>query len=272
MTLNELQPQIVRAMHSSLQPMKLLATFGMLLLIGILFVFFNAMGLETFEWAKSCLKFISWFLSCGIVLSCGSFFIRIYREEVNQRKIDMKEVLQKSLTDIPQAFLYLAPIILCYLVLWFMLGAFLLMKATPAIGDFFGSIFASAPFLFNVGTIVLSIACAGLVYFIPPLLAFKNEPESLSPSALLQEVWKNPIHELPLLLIALTPLIASLLILFGAAGLTDEFYAINLPSMYVAIRAFFVMVPFMALLAPSVLFFFNFSAEAYVMRKKNHHD
>ena len=78
----------------------------------------------------------------------------------------------------------------------------------------------------------------------------------------------DPFANFVLIVIALLPLalIASLLII--AAVLTGSMCPDCHNSIQTVVKWFFIMIPFTAFLAPAVIFFFNFAAEAHALMQK----
>ncbi|MBX9743633.1 MAG: hypothetical protein K2X08_00290 [Chlamydiales bacterium] len=78
---------------------------------------------------------------------------------------------------------------------------------------------------------------------------------------------QSPFSSISLLLIGLIPLTLVALVLIGAGSLTHGHFMQG-ASWKVSLQWFFMMIPCAAILAPPMIFFFNFSVEAYHLRGK----
>jgi hypothetical protein len=74
--------------------------------------------------------------------------------------------------------------------------------------------------------------------------------------------------DVALLFIAIAPAWISFKILSVAAKLTYSLCFSGSTEVAFAFVSLFVMIPFCALMTPSVIFFFNFSTECYLMSEK----
>src|SRR5262245_8810734 len=128
MNFNHMQLMFNRAVSLSLTKKKFLLVFSVLLLCGVLVVFFRGLALDANEWFLMSLTFLPIFLCAGILLSTGIVLIRIYHDEIKKKKISYKETLSKSLEIMIGAAYFSIPIILSYLLLWMLLGVFFLLK------------------------------------------------------------------------------------------------------------------------------------------------
>lgn len=269
MTLSDIQQLFNRALALSFEKTKLLLASAILALCGVLVVFFQTLAIDASRWVGMSLVFIPLFLCAGVLLSAGILFIRIYHDEIKQRKVHYSDTLDRSWGDITLAFYSAVPVVLCYLIVWMALGVFVLLKETPGIGDFFGAILVFAPFLLNLSAILLALASLLLLYFFAPLIAFKGFDRTQLIPLFVKRVRFDVFYNLLFGVIALLPLLFCLSILVVALYLTGSLYA-QPPekALYHAIQSFFLMLPFVVLLSPAVIFFFNFSAEAHVYMQK----
>jgi len=103
---------------------------------------------------------------------------------------------------------------------------------------------------------------------VAPILAFKGF-NRIQVSKLLVKRFKYDIFSnLLLLFIALVPLFVVMGVLLGSAFLTGSLYDTSEKPVNTVLIWFFTMIPFTAILAPAVVFFFNFGAESHVMIMK----
>lgn len=268
MTLKDIQVIFNRALFFSFNKKKWLLTFLVLALCGLLAVFFRGLSLNANQWVVMSLTFLPIFLSAGILLSMGIYLIRVYYHEIKQKEFSYSEIFNKSWEVIIGASYVSVPLILSYLVLWMVMGIFVLLNEIPGLGNFFTVVLSFAPFLLNLSSLVLSLISLSLLFFVTPLIALKGLNRAQLSQILLKRFKSDIFSNLLLALVALTPLLFLVGFLILAAFLTGTLcYGCNTPT-YTILQWFFIMIPFTAILAPAVIFFFNFSAEAHVLLQR----
>lgn len=247
---------------------KLFLVFVVLILCGLLVVFFRGLAVGAGSWVKKSMTFLPIFLCAGVMLSAGIILIRIYHDELKNKPYSYREVLSKSWEIVIGASYFSIPIILCYLLLWMLMGVFLLLEQVPFVGVFFSVILAFAPFVLNLGSLVLCLLNISLLFFVTPALALKGLNGLKISKGLVNRFKHDIFSNLLLALIAVSPLFA-ILGLLTLAGLMSETGCLTCREpLFIVLRWFFIMIPFVAALAPAVIFFFNFAAESHVFLLK----
>jgi len=268
MTLKDIQLIFNRAFFFSFCKKKLLLAFSVLALCGIMAVFFRGLSINASQWVRMSLTFLPIFIAAGVLLSMGIFLIRIYHNEIKKKEVLYKEIFNKSWEIIIGASYFSVPLILVYLLLWMVMGIFVLLNEIPGLGDFFGVILSFAPFLLNLGSLVLCLLSLCLLFFVTPLLALKGLDRAQLSQILIKRVKRDVFSNLLLALVAILPLVFLVGFLVLAAVLTGTLcYRCDTPT-YTVLQWFFMMIPFTAILAPAVIFFFNFATEAHVLLQK----
>lgn len=257
-----------RALSLTFNKKKLFSVFLVLLLCGVLAVFFRGLATNAGQWFVLSLTFLPIFLCSGVLLATGIVLIRIYHNEVKNKALNYREIVANS-WDIILGSAYLTiPIILIYLLLWMLLGVFFLLNELPGIGTFFGVVLAFAPFLINLGSLILCVLSLSMLFFITPIVALKGLNGIQIAQTLSRRFQQDLFFNLSLATIATLPLLVILGLLTAAAALTGAVcYTCDHP-LYITLQWFFVMIPFTALLSPAVVFFFNFAAETHVLLQK----
>lgn len=268
-SINDIRSAFNRAFLLSFTKRKLLLTFCILALCGLMIVFARAISIYAGQWVAMSLTFLPFFLCSGVLLSTGILLIRVYHDEIKNKSVPLTEVFAKSWEVVIGASYFAIPIILGYLLLWMLLGIFFLLKEIPGIGDFFGIILAFGPFLINFGSLVLCLLCIAILYLLTPIIALRGlnriKVSQLAVYRLKGDVFSN----LLLAFIALLPLAFCLIILTIAAIMTGTVCYNCESSWHLSMQWFFIMIPFTALLTPAVVFFFSMSAEAHVLMVKS---
>ncbi|MFI0434673.1 MAG: hypothetical protein ACH350_02955 [Parachlamydiaceae bacterium] len=257
-----------RSLRLTFSKKKLLSVFCVLALSGLLVVFFRGLSLHAGQWVKLSLTFLPIFICTGILLSMGILLIRIYHDEVKGKEVNYLKTFSRSWKVAMAASYFAIPIIFAYLLLWMVLGIFVLLSEIPAVGEFFAAILAFGPFLINLSSLVLCLLSLGMLFFISPLIAFRGLEGGLVSHIIIKRLEKDGFANFILILMALLPLVLVVTLLILAAAMTGSLCFDCHHSLQTVIKWFFIMLPFTACLTPAVIFFFNFSAEAHVLMQK----
>jgi hypothetical protein len=248
--------------------MKLSLTFLILTVCGLFIVFFQGLGIQSTPWVKLCLRFLPLFLSGMILMSLGVILIRAYYNEVKQREVNLKRILLSSWGAMVAPIGFIVPLLLSYLILWLILGIFVLLYEIPLMGAFFEIIFSFGPFVVQLASILLcTILLVGLFY-VTPMIALKGMHGSVVYPHFFKRLHTDMFSHLFLLFIGIIPLLITLGILSFAVYLSGLFYSSTAHPMYSIVQNFFIMIPFSAVLTVPVVFFFNFSAESHALLHK----
>ena len=271
MNFNTIAPLFRRAWSSVFSIQKSLLTFSALTLCGLLCIFFGGIAAHRGAWMTQTLLFLPIFLSIGILIPLGILLIRIYHHEVKHKKVFFRSLFLTSWGKLLHASALSLPFVLIHLILSLLIGCFLLFQEIPLLGSFLSILLGFIPFLIYLATLVLLCAGLLLLFIGSSFLALREESEQSLALLALKRLRTDPWGNISLLILGLVPLGISLLFLLPslhwASALTLE-PATHLGSM---LSAFFLMLPFSALLSPGVIFFFQFAAEAHAFfqRQKN---
>ncbi|KAF3363075.1 Uncharacterized protein PHSC3_000260 [Chlamydiales bacterium STE3] len=266
MNLSNIQFIFNRAFAKSFSFKKNLLTFAVLALFGVFIVFCQGLRLNANNnWIATSLVFLPIFLCSGVLLATGIILIRLYHDEVKNKEISYSGLIGKSWEIVLGASYFSIPIILIYLLLWMLLGIFILLEEIPGIGGFFSAILSFAPFLLNLATLVLCVLVIGLLFFVTPIVALKGLSRSNVTNSLIKRMKGDVFANVFLFVIGIAPLVAAFFLLFSAAYLTKHFCEPCGHPVQVTLQLFFIMIPFAAILSPSVVFFFNFAVESHVL-------
>lgn len=265
----EIEQIFNRAFSLSFCKKKLLLVFPALSVCGLLVVLSHTLAVSVNHWLNNSLIFFPTFLCAGILMALGIPLIRIYHDEVKKKLFSYKTVLLHSWRLISKVSVFVLPFLLAYLLLWVILGLFYLMKEIPGAGQLVGVILSFGPFLLILGSLVLSAGAVFLLFFITPMVSLK----SIMKFSLIEELYsrfkKNFFFHLLLLGLGILPLLIVIGFLVLAATLTGMTYVITERTWAIGLQWFFIMIPFAAFLSPAIIFFFNFSAESFVLMQKH---
>lgn len=267
MSLNDLAELFNRAFKHSFSSIKWAASALGLVVVGLLFLFCRSLGSSTGGWLTTSLTLLPLFLSIGFLAALGVVVIRLYHDELKNRRVDLTSTVAKSLSLLFTSTSFSVPLIIAFLLLWMLLGLYQLLSYTPLFGTFFGIILSFVPFLIYVALLLLAFGALLMLFFLLPRLALTTgwaKEEAMKET--LKRFVRDPFSNFLLFFIALTPLIFSLLILFGAISLTGFHFQESAQDMH-ALHWLLVVIPFGALLAPALNFFYQFALEAHVYFK-----
>ncbi|MDE3046468.1 MAG: hypothetical protein KGJ02_07480 [Verrucomicrobiota bacterium] len=268
MSWNEIEKAFLKAWASVFSKHKLLMSFIALSLCGILLVFCRALSIQASSWVGLSLLFLPILLSSGLLLSLGVLLVRIYSHETKGLVLKMGRLFAGS-ADVAIGTSYLSlPPLLIYLLLWIALGLFFLIKEIPLIGPFFNVILAFGPFLLIFCSLLLCLLNVGLLFFVAPAAAMQSAKRLHLAQRIWQSLKLHPFASFVLFFIGLLPALAIGSLLTIAAVLTNLSFSLSEPSFALALEWFFVMLPFCALLSPTVVFFFHFSAESHQLLQR----
>lgn len=258
-----------RAISKTFSYRKFWFVFPVLMLCGLLIVLCRSLSFEAHRWVVLSLGFLPVFLCAGIFLALGVILSRMYSQEVRGQTAEIKTIFRQSL-EILIGVAYLSlPLILCYACLWAVMGIFYLLKAIPLIGSTMSVLLSFGPFLLVCGSLALSLLTLGMLFFVTPYLALKKEIGFEIAKELLSHVTSNPYKNITLLFAGLLPAIFVVSFLSIAAILTGSNYTVPPDVLSVSMQWFFIMIPFTAIMTPTVVFFFNFATESFVLVRKS---
>ena len=257
-----------RAVGQTFVKKKLMITSLVLAFCGLLVVFFRGLAIHASQWILMSLTYLPFFLCAGVLLSMGIFLIRVYHDELKQKPLVYGKILSSSSGVMLGASYFSIPIILSYLLLWILLGIFVLLQEVSGLGEFMSVILAFGPFLLNLACLLLCVLNLALLFFVAPIIAFKGLNRVAVTEVLVSRMKGDPFSNLVLGVVALLPLVVIAGVLLLAAFLTGTVVYTSEYPLHNVLQWFFIMIPFTILLSPAVVFFFNFAAEAHVLMAK----
>lgn len=268
MILNDLEKIFHRAWRFSFSRVKLFFVFSVLAICGFLAVVFRVISLHSGQWVQMNLTFLPIFISAAILFAMGIALIQMYHCEVKKESIDYLQIWKKTCEHLLGILQLAVPLIFVFLILWMALGIFYLLRAIPLIGDVVGSVLAFGPFLLVLSSIILGFLTLLILFFVTPAAAFQSKMDHLFIKRVFYVLKANGFFALFMLVIGLIPLLFVIGILSLAAVLTHMMYVEAYEGFSLALKWFFIMLPFCAFLTPFAIFFFNFSLESYAFISK----
>lgn len=265
MTWEELETIFNRALRFSFSRKKLLFVLPITMLCGLITALCRTFSFNASDWVHLNLVFLPIFLCGSLLMFAGIILTRIYHHEVKGLDVNYHKILLQSKGLFLGIFHMAVPLVFAYLVLWMTLGVFYLAKNLFYIGDILGAILSFGPFLLVLGSLVLSVFNLLLIFFVTPQVALKSDHRPQLSKELLVRFQENPFLTFFLPIIGLLPVLLVAGLLSLAAVVTHMMYVEAAHHLSVALQWFFMMLPFSVLLSPAVVFFFNFSAESYVL-------
>lgn len=268
MTWNEVEFIFNRALGLTFSRKKLCFTAVILVICGMITVLCRAVAAHANDYLSLSLTFLPIFFCTAVLLCLGILLIRIYHHEVKKLPVSYMRAIHTSKDLLIEVAFLSIPLVLIYLVLWMLLGVFYLLKGIPLLGNALGVIFSFGPFLLLLGFFIVCFLSILILFFVTPCVALKSSVHA----EVVESVWKrftyNVFSNLFLLFLGLTPLLFLGGFMVLAAVLTGKSYFEAHQAIEISFQWFFIMLPFAVLLAPAVIFFFNFSVECHVLMLK----
>lgn len=258
-----------RALRMTFSKRKLLFVFPILLVCGLMIVFCRSLSFGANRWVILSLTFLPVFLSSGILLATGVILSRMYSYEVRGIRYELRKILSQSLEILIGVSYLSLPLILAYLCLWMVMGIFYLLKEIPAVGNVISVLFSFGPFLLVCGSLALSLLSLLVLFFVTPHLSLKKGLGVELAKEIFEHVSANSFKSITHFCIGIFPTLFIVGFLSVAAVMTGMNYTVPSDVLSVSLQWFFIMVPFTAILAPTVIFFFNFSTESFVLIRKS---
>lgn len=264
----ELEQAFNRALFFSLRRKKIFFILPILLFCGVIVVLSHTLWVGSNPWVRSSLAFIPGFLCIAIFLASAVPLIRMYHDEVKRKPVSVNRTLKVSWRLMGGIGSLIIPILTAYLVLWFILGIFYLLKNIPATGELLGGFLSFGPFLLIAGSLLLLAISLILMFFLSPVVALKSTMSWELAELVLRRFGKEPFLHFILLLLGVLPMALVVGFLVLSATLTGMTYFVTEQTWAISLQWFMIMIPFAALLSPVIVFFFNFAGESFVIVQK----
>lgn len=264
----EIEQAFNRALLFTLVRKKFFLIFPTLLLGGIIVVLSHMLWVGSNPWVRASLAFVPGFLIMAFFLAIAIPLIRLYRDEVTQKPVSVNQTLRNSWKLMGSISSLILPVVTAYLVLWFILGIFYLLKNLPVMGEALAGILSFGPFLLIAGSLVLCVVSFALLFFLTPVVALRSMMSWELAEDVLKGIGKEPFLHAILLFIGLFPIVLVVAFLILAATLTGMTYFITERTWAIALQWFVIMIPFAALISPIMLFFFNFAGESFMILQR----
>jgi hypothetical protein len=265
----EIDRMLHRAFSYCLSKRKFLFTFSILSLSSCFVSGFRALSEGSGEWVHLSFAFLPVFVVATMLMATGIVLIRAYHHEIKKISFSFRDLTKKS-WDLMISVSYLTlPLSMAYITLWSVVGFFYVLKEIPVVGDVMSVLLCFVPFLLVFTFILLAVANACALFFLPPVIALRSECCWEIFMDRFVEIKARALTYSALFLIALVPISLVLGFLFLASYITGS-EPISPPlSLSQFIQSLITSIAFSALCTPSVIFFFNFSAESYIWMKKS---
>ena len=251
-----------RSLHHSFGIKKNLYLFLTLVCSGLIYLFFQALASYAPFWLKFPLRSIPIFIIIGCVMAAGIFLIQLYIQERNGKSLDGLKIAWNHWDLILKAAYLALPLLLVFLIFWIVIGIFMLLKMIPYLGTLLGIILAFFTFLLNFGISLLFLAALFTFFFVVPSLV---QIEHLDRKGMFQQMREDFFTHFLLLSVACFPVWIIWKLVEHAAEMTLQLYAFEGKPIAIILQSGFMMLPFIAILTPSVTFFFNFAYESYLI-------
>jgi hypothetical protein len=268
MTWTELELIFNRAFTFSFSRKKMIFFFPILVMCAFLIVLCRALALRASDWVTMSLALLPVFVCSALLLAVGVLLTRVYHDEVKQIEVSFRQTLRKSWNLMVGISHLSLPLFVAYLLLWTVLGLFYLLREIPFVGNGLALFFSFVPFLLVLGSLVLSLMNLLLLFFLTPAVALQSQLDLEVGEKVWTRIKKNPFSHLALFALGFLPFILVGGVLLLASTITGTSYVEATDSLAYILQSSLIMLPFCALVAPAIVFFFNFAAESYVLMRR----
>lgn len=272
MSWDDLQRATNRAFELTLDWKKLFFTFVLLLIGGWVMVVCRGLAINANGWATLCLRVLPIYVTAAVAMAGGVVLVRIYHDQVKQKPVEYRQVIFSSWHLMVTAASIVMGILLVFFGIWISLGLFHALLAIPVLGSFFSVILAFGPFLLNVSAILLLLGTLAILFYFTPILALKGVSRGKLSQTVRQRLSDDYFSNVIELVWGILPFLASLAVVVVASCLNWRTGFTSANPHQAVMQLFFIMVPLMGLLAPGVIFFFNFATEAHVAFQSRQHE
>lgn len=265
MMLNRIEKSFNKALQTAVSKKKFYFTAPCVVLCGVFFVFCQTIALTCGPWMQLFLMFFPFFLAFGVLLVVGVVLSKSYASEIQNKEHSFKKIVYQSYQMLLNISYLALPFIIAYMCLWIVLGVFFLLKSIPILGNIIGPLLAFIPFLIMLIVILLVLSCLFFLFFATPSAALKTGLKMELFKSTIAKLKKSFFSDFISLCAGLLPFAVSFLLLNFAKLLVSRTFLLPKSEVVFAFESFFVMIPFCILITPSVVFFFNFSAECFLL-------
>lgn len=263
MSFEQLASMFNRAWAFAFNWKKMLMLFLTLIFGGVFFLFFQGISLYLPIWLQIPFKWIPFFPIFGLLMAAGVLVGRSYLEE-EEIEFTGHNTLTSLWSSLITASYFAIPLLIAFVACWVLLSLFILVKAIPYLGIFFGIVFSFAPFLLILAVLLLFAFALISLFFITPVAASK---EKINWQNFVSGIKRDAFTHLLFLGIAVVPVWIAWFFLKKACLMSLGVYSFGDSQLEVILQSFFVLLPFSALFSPFLIFFFNFAVEAYLFHK-----
>lgn len=266
MNWNDIEFSFNRALRLSFSMKKLVFVFVVLWCSGFGLLLCKSFGPQTQDWLMLNWNFLPFFAIGILGLSLGVLLIRLYRDEIKERRTNYRKTFSLSKRVMAEIAYLGMPLIIGYLILWTVLGLFYLIKALPKVGWALGIFLSFGPFLLFLSMVFLVILFLLLFFFLTPIVALRDCLPKEWIQCMMRRVSHSLLTNFVLFIISVIPVGCILGLLWISLNMTHAFYLSSANPLDLVL----IMLPVAVFLAPGVVFFFQFAAESYIlmMQKK----
>ncbi|MFZ4773126.1 MAG: hypothetical protein ACOYK9_03960 [Chlamydiia bacterium] len=254
--MRELEEMCKRAFAASLNREKILLAYPVLLLASLISVFMLAVLHNAHDWVIFGAISVPIYLSLGLLGSLAVFIHRIYYHELKGETVNYKDILKASFNRMLNGVFFALPLVIVHLLLWLLLGLFLLVGSIPYVGPIIAVILAMLPFAFMTIMTVIPLLTFFALFYGSSYFAFDLKVD-------FDSFKEQPLTIIGHFLIAALPLLIGGALLGGIYLVTMHLFGVANNVIALSLQRLFLLVPFSFYLTPLVLFFFHFGLESY---------
>ncbi|MCH9625855.1 MAG: hypothetical protein S4CHLAM123_10390 [Chlamydiales bacterium] len=262
MTLSHLTQMFNRSIKGALDLKKIILLFVMLFCVGVFYLITQAFAHFATDWLGMFFNMLSIVFAIGVMLFAGGILTKLYFNKDMSSSLQPNTLFRSSWGIFLRSAYIALGFLAVFLSIWLATGVFWFLNAIPYFGYLMSTVFVFGPFFLNLIALLVCFAALFVLFFCTPFLASE---EPLEHRSLLAQLKKNYFSNALFLVIAVVPVWIVFSFVLKATRMTVEVYGAEMHFFGSLVQVFFIMLPFLAVLTPALIFFFNFAAEASVM-------
>jgi hypothetical protein len=202
-------------------------------------------------------------LGSGLLYYVSVPYFKIHICQLKSLKVDLREIFFQVLDANTGSLFFTFVSTISYLLISLVFGFILLIENIPGIGDFVKTIFSFLPTLLNLLSLLLCFFNLMIIFFLSPIGSIKKLKKIELVKQSLTHMQGKALSSVILFFLGILPL--ALIIGFLSFSQNPSLLSQNSDLITQTTNTLCYMIPSMFIITPFVMFFLNFSFEAYLL-------
>lgn len=220
------------------------------------------------DWVQLFFAIFPFYFSLGGCIALGVVCMRSYSLEVRRKKAVTFTIVKQSIPSLLMALHATIPLYIFFIVSFAVLSLFTAIATIPFIGDILLLFFMIVPLillsLIKISLIVLPLA----LFCATPLIAFEGVDVKKLITRFHDVYSFSFLTVIGYMLLALIPFTLTSIVIWSGLQSMNSMAFFEHVTAFMFAQNMLLLAPVSCLLAPSLVIFFNISAEAYIYLKR----